>query len=105
MPKPISRRVEKRGRNRGIVDALKQTETANVCSMERVVVRVVARHDPPNGFAAGAREKERRVAVLEKRVPGTIDKLLSLEQKRRNPGRIVFINLPRKFNEGSPLLA
>ena len=97
--KPRRRRVEQRRRHRRIVDRFEQTETSDVGSMECVVVRIVARHDSPHDFAAGAREKQRSVAVLVERVFAA-EKLFALDQEWRHPGRIVLVNSPGKLDEG-----
>ena len=70
--------------------------------MERVVIGIVARHDPADDFTAGSSEKERRVAVLIKRV-FPAKKLFALDDERRHPGRIVFVNSPGKLDERVPV--
>src|ERR1043166_3761033 len=66
--------------------------------MERVVIRIVARHDSPYDFAARASEKKRGIAVFVKRVLPT-KKLFALDQERRHPRRIVRIDSPWKLDE------
>ena len=68
--------------------------------MKGVVVRIVARHDSTDDFAIPPCEEERGVPVLEKRMLLAIEKFFALENQGRHPGRIVAINLPRKFDEG-----
>jgi hypothetical protein len=68
--------------------------------MERVILWIVARHDPSNDFAAGTGEKKRGITVLIKRMFFAIKKFLPLEQERRHPHRIVRIDPPGKFYEG-----
>ena len=64
-----------------------------------IVVRIVARHDPPDDVAAATREKQRRVAVLVERMLLAIEELLPLDDQRRHPRRIVGVDLPREFDE------
>ena len=46
--------------------------------MERVIVRIVARHDSSDDFLPRAREKQRGVAVLEKRDVSSGREILSV---------------------------
>jgi hypothetical protein len=73
--------------------------------MKRIIVRVIARHDAADDFAIVFREKQCRVAVFIERMTFSIEKRLALDQQRRDPGWIVAINLPGKFNEGIAVLA
>ena len=68
--------------------------------MKRVVIRVVARHDPPNDFTAGSGKKKRRIPMLVKRVLPAIQELFPLEQQRGHPGGIMLIDPPREFDKG-----
>ena len=63
---------------------------------------VIAGHDPADDFAAGPGQKERRVAVLIKRVFAA-EKLFAFDHERRHPGRVILVNSPRKLDEGVPL--
>ena len=67
--------------------------------MERIIVRIVARHDAANDLAVSFGQKKRGVAVLVKRVLVAIEKSFSFDNERRHPGRIVSVNPPRKFDE------
>ena len=100
LAEPIGGRVEQRVRDLLIVDRLEHPEAADIRLVERVVLRVVARHDPPDDFAAGPRQKKRGIAVLVKRMLFAIEELFPLEQQRRHPRRIVRIDPPREFDEG-----
>ena len=80
-----------------IVDRLEHPEATAIRLVERVVARIVARHDPADDFAARARQKKRGIAMLIKRVFLAIEELLSLDQERRHPGRIIRINTPREI--------
>ena len=71
--------------------------------MERIIVRIIARRDPANDLAVSFGQKKRGVAVLVKRVLVAIEKSFSFDNERRHPGRIVFVNPPRKFDESVPL--
>ena len=73
--------------------------------MARVVVRVVARHDAAHDFISAARQKQRRVTVQIKRVPFTIEKRFALNNERRHPGGIVFVNSPRKLDKRGAIFA
>jgi hypothetical protein len=68
--------------------------------MQRVIARIVARHDPPDDFAARAGEEEFGIAVLIKWMFLPIEELFPLDQQWRHPGRIVRVNPPRKFDKG-----
>ena len=68
-------------------------------------MRIVARHDAPDNFAIAPGEKERGIAVLVKGMFRPIEKFLSLEDERRDPGGIVAVNLPREFDESVPVRA
>jgi len=72
--------------------------------MERVVIGIIARHDPADDFTAGPSQKEGRVAVLIKRV-FPAEKLFALDYERRHPGRIVSVNSPGKLDECVPVRA
>ena len=48
--------------------------------MQGVVIRIVARHDPTDNFAARSRQKERGISMFEKGLLRTIEKILPLEQ-------------------------
>ncbi len=56
----------KRVRDLLIVDRLEHAEASDIRLMERVVARIVARHDPPDDFAARAGQEKRGIAVLGK---------------------------------------
>ena len=56
---PLARRRKERSCDIAIVDALEQTEAANVRLMKRIVIRIIARHDSPNNFAAADRARNR----------------------------------------------
>ena len=71
--------------------------------MKGVIVWIVARHDPADDFAARAREKKRGIAVLEKGMFLSIEKLLPFEEERRHPGGIALVDPPREFDESIPL--
>ncbi len=68
--------------------------------MDRVVVRIVTRHDPADNFSSSPGDEKRGVAVLEKGMFRPVEKRFSLEKQWRNPGGIVLIDFPRKFDEG-----
>ena len=51
LTEPIASRVEERVRDPLIVNRLEQPEAAHIRLVERVVLRIVARHDSPNDFA------------------------------------------------------
>ena len=72
--------------------------------MKRVVVWIVAGHDPSHDFTAGASQKERGISVL---IEGVFpaQKFFALDHQRRHPGRIVLVNLPGKLDECVPVRA
>ena len=98
---PIGRRVEQRVRDLLIVDRFEHPEAADIRLVERVVIRIVARHDPPDDFPAGARQKKRGIAVLDK---------TDVSRRLRNSFRSIrsggtqagsfCIDPPGKFDEG-----
>jgi hypothetical protein len=47
--------------------------------------------DAPDGNAIATGEPERRLGVLEERIVGLVEMDFPLEQKRRNPVRIVLV--------------
>src|SRR5947207_9468085 len=96
---PSGRRVKERGRDFLIVDRLEHPETADIGLMQGVVIRIVARQDAPHDFAAAASQEKFSFPMLEKRMLLLIEKFFSLEQERRDPGRIVRINTPRELDE------
>ncbi len=67
--------------------------------MERVIARIVARHDPPDDFAARAGEEKCGIAVLVEWMFLAIEELFPLDQQRRDPNRVVRVNPPRKFDK------
>ena len=67
--------------------------------MHRVVVRIVARHDPADDFSSAPGEKQSGVAMQIKRVALPIDETFALDDKRRDPSRIIFVNPPREFDK------
>lgn len=71
--------------------------------MERVVVWIVAHHDAAGDLAISPGQEQRGVTVLIKRVPLAVEKSFPLNDKRRHPRGIVFVNLPGKFDELIPL--
>jgi len=73
--------------------------------MERVVVWIVARHDAADDLAISLSEEERGVTVLVKRLAFAIEKCFALDNQRRDPGRIISIDPPRKLDELIPLFA
>ena len=67
--------------------------------MQGVIARIVSCHDPADDFATGEGEEQCGIAMLIKWVFRAIEELLSLDQQRRHPGRIVHVNAPGKFDE------
>ena len=100
LTKPPGRRLEKGIRNLLIVDRLEHPEATDVGLMERVVLWIIARHDPPDDFTATPRQKKGGIAVLVKRMFLPIKELLPLNQERRDPGRVTGIDSPWEFDEG-----
>ena len=98
-PEPFRGRVEERVRDLR-VGRFKHSEATDVGTVNRVIFRIVAGGDPADHFASAAREKELSFAVFEKRMLLAIEEFLSLDQERRDPGRIVRVNFPRQFDEG-----
>src|SRR5207244_2715116 len=96
---PGCRGVEKRRRNIDIVDRFKQTETADVRLVKRVVIWIVACHDAPYDFAIASGEKKCGIPVFIKRMPLAIEECLALDDQRRHPGGIIFVDAPWKLNE------
>src|SRR5437762_9861831 len=78
--------------------------SSDVCSSDLVVVRIVARHDPPHDFVAGASDKKRGVAMLVERMFFPVEEFFAFDQERRHPRRIVRVNPPGKLEEGVPFL-
>jgi hypothetical protein len=67
--------------------------------MEFVVVRIVAGDDSADNFPVATREKELGVAMSIKGMLFAVEKLLALDQKRRDPCGVIRINAPGKFDE------
>ena len=51
LSQPIGRSLKERGGDVAIVNALEEAKTADIRLMERIVVRIIARHDSPNNLA------------------------------------------------------
>ena len=97
---PLARRRKERSCDIAIVDALEQTEAANVRLMKRIIIRIIARHDSPNDFAVSPGQEQGGVAVFVKRVSLAIEECFALENQRRHPGGIISVNPPRKLDKG-----
>ena len=54
---PTGCSLEERAGDVAIVDALEEAKTADVCLMQRIVVRIIARHDAANDFTVSPGEK------------------------------------------------
>ena len=99
---PIRRRGKQRIGHRLVVNRFEKTEAPNIRLMERVVLRIVARHDSADDFAAGARQKKRGIAVLIKRVFPAEILLRSSKSGGTHAGSFV-INSPGNLDEGVAL--
>ena len=73
--------------------------------MERIIVWVVAHHNAADDFVISPSQEERGVAVPIKWVAFAIEKSFPLENKRRDPGRIILVDAPGKPNEFVSLLS
>src|SRR5262245_35826384 len=96
---PLLGHVEKRSRNINVINRFKQAKATDVGFMEQVVVWIVARHDSANDVAISLGQEQGGIAVLVKRVPGSVEKGAALDDERRYPDRIVFVNPPLKVDE------
>ena len=82
-----------------IIDALKHAETANIRSVQRIVIRIITGHDAPNDVLVSPGQKKRGIAVSVEWMPLAIEECFALDDQRRNPRSVLKINLPRKFDE------
>ena len=88
-----------------VLDTLKKAKAADVGLMERVVIRIVTRHDSAGDLAVLPGDKQCGVTVLVEGMPFPIEECFALENKRRHPGGIVSVNAPREFDECVTLFA
>jgi hypothetical protein len=67
--------------------------------VKRIVFWIVAGRDPADDFAATPGQKKFGFPVFEKRMLLAIEEFFALDQQGRDPGRIVLVNPPGKFDE------
>ena len=62
------------------------------------------RADPADDLAAALRQPELGAGMLEPRVLARRDQAVDLVLERRDPGRVVLVNLPGEVDEGLAVL-
>src|SRR5215831_14096620 len=67
--------------------------------MERVIVRIIARHNSADDFATAFGQEQFRVAMFIEGMTLSIEKLFALDDQWWHPGGIVFVNAPGKTDE------
>jgi len=90
----------------GVVFRLEKAEKAMTSLMVSVIVVINMCGNTTDGDAITITEKILCFTVLEEGIPFSIEKHLSLKTKRRNPIRVVAVEMVRKVNEmreGAPV--
>ena len=101
-PQPGFGRFEQRLENGGIVDPFDEAEMAGGVVVLGQMQGIDLRRDAPDRNLAAPGQPEGAFGMLEERIVGRVEVDFPLEVKRRDPVRIVLVDVVRQTMESVP---
>src|SRR5690606_36689820 len=99
LAQPFGGGVEQWGRDREVVDALEESEEADLVGVNFVVQVIVDRRDATDHDAIAFGDEVLGLCVLEERVLAAVEELLDFGLERRDPGAIPPVEAIRQLDE------